>query len=316
MLSIDPTGDALGRPTVLTNPAGSAVLRAGRLPVPRPNGSGAGITFLNTNDKVAPHQVNFTRSSALPTPTQQQAAVDNGWGGLHCYQMGVDGLQLAVSNLVPSNAGTSGMSASTLVQLYSSTGSVRVWGDIPNYNGPTPAVAIKAVLPQTNSGTFSFFDAQLKAANGGTAIVYRTDANLVVAEEHDPSPIQSEPNAIGPFSTARFALLNGGYFGASLQNTVKLQAPPTNPNAFAVTRPVFIFVRQTSVTDHTGADGIAFPWRGTGAAGQNWVEALFGPAGTPSGSPGGFMARGSLARPLVEAAGFTYQYADAGLCHS
>src|SRR5262245_14747421 len=256
MISMDPTGDANGRLTTLTNPAASVVLRAGKSPVVRPNGSGAGINFLNNSDKTAPHQVNFTRSSALPTPAQQQAAVDNGWGGIHCYQFAVDGLQMAVSNLVATNAGTTGLSVATLVQLYSSTGTVRNWGDVPGYNGPTPGAAIHAILPQTSSGTFSFFNAQLTAANGGTAITFRTDANLIVAEEHDPTPIQNDANAIGPFSTARNNLLNGGYFGAAAQNTVKLLAPPTNPNAFAVTRPVFILVRQTSVTDHTGADGI------------------------------------------------------------
>ena len=316
LISVDPTGDANGRLTTLTNPAATVVLRAGRTPVVRPNGSGAGINFLNNSDKTAPHQANFTRSSALPTPAQQQAAVDNGWGGIHCYQFGVDGLQLAVSNLTATNAGTSGLSVATLVQLYSSTGTVRNWGDVPGYNGPTPGVAIHAILPQTSSGTFSFLNAQLTAANGGTPIVYRTDANLIVAEEHDPTAIQNDANAIGPFSTARKSLLDSGYFGATAQNTIKLQSPPTNPNAFAVTRPVFILVRQSSVTDHTGADGVAFPWRNSGAASQNWVEALFGPAGTPTGSPGGFLARASLARPLVQAAGFTYQYSDAGLCHS
>jgi ABC-type phosphate transport system substrate-binding protein len=313
---VDPTGDANGRLTTLANPAGTAVLRAGHTPVVRPNGSGAGINFLNNSDRVAPHQANFVRSSALPTPAQQQAAVDAGFGGIHCYQFATDGLQLAVSNSVATNAGTSGLSINTLVQLYSSTGTVRNWGDVPGYNGPTPTAAIHAVIPQNGSGTFNFFNAALTAANGGTPIVFRTDSNLIVAEEHDPAPIQNDPNAIGPFSTARVALLNSGYFGATAQNVVKLQAPPTNPNAFAGTRPVFILVRQNSVTDHTGADGVAFPWRNSGAASQNWIEALFGPAGTPTGSPGGFLARASLARPLVQAAGFTYSYSDQGLCHS
>jgi ABC-type phosphate transport system substrate-binding protein len=292
------------------------VLRAGKSPVVRPNGSGAGINFLNNNDKTAPHQANFVRSSALPTPAQQQAAVDNGWGGIHCYQFATDGLQLAVSNATPTNAGTSGLSIQTLVQLYSATGTVRNWGDVPGYNGPAAGTPIDAVLPQQGSGTFNFFNAQLTAANGGTPISFRNDSHLIVAEEHDPALIQNNPNAVGPFSTARVTLLNSGYFGAAAQNVVKLQSPPTNPNAFAVTRPVFILVRQSSVTDHTGADGLAFPWRGSGAAGQNWVEALFGPSGTPTGSPGGFLARASLARPLVQAAGFTYAYSDQGLCHS
>jgi hypothetical protein len=308
MISMDPTGDANGRLT----PNGTVVLRAGRSPVTRPNGTGAGINFVNNNDRTAPHQVNFMRASAMPTAAQQQAAVNNGWGGIHCYQFATDGLAMAVSNATPSNAGTSGLSIQTLVQLYSATGTVRNWGDIPGYNGPAAGTAIEPLLIQSGSGTQNFFIAQLTAANGGTPITFRS--GLTVVEEHDPTPIQNNANAIAPFSSARKTLLDSGYFGAALQNTIGLQRPPTNPNAFSVTRPVFVLVRQSSVTDHTGADGIAFPWRGSGAAAQNWVEALFGPAGTPAGSPGGFMARASLARPLVEAAGFTYQYADLGLC--
>lgn len=221
---------------------------------------------------------------------------------------------MAVSRSTPTNAGTSGLSIQTLVQLYSANGNVRNWGDVPGYNGPAPNTPINPLLIQSGSGTQNFFNAQLTAANGGTPITFRS--GLTVVEEHDPTLIQNDPNAIAPFSTARKTLLDSGYFGAGLVNTITLQSPPTNPNAFAATRPVFVLVRQSSVTDHAGADGIAFPWRGSGAAAQNWVEALFGPAGIPAGSPGGFMARASLARPLVEAAGFTYSYADLGLCQA
>jgi ABC-type phosphate transport system substrate-binding protein len=317
MISMDPTGDANGRLTTLS-PAASVVLRAGHTPVVRPNGSGAGINFMNQSDKVAPYQVSFVRSSALPSTQQQSDAVTAGFGGLHCYQLADDGLQMAVSNLVATNAPSQGLTVAQLVQLYSATGTIRTWGDVPGYTGPAPTATIKAVIPQSSAGTFSFFNAQLTAANGGTPITYRTDANLFTSEEHDPTPIQSDPNAIGPFSVARKTLLDSGYLGASFVNTVNLQSTTStgNANVFAVTRPVFFIVRQNSVTDHTGADGLPFPWRGSGAAGQNWVEALFGPAGTPAGSPGGFLARSTLASPLIAAAGFTYHYVDAGLCHS
>jgi ABC-type phosphate transport system substrate-binding protein len=316
MISMDPTGDANGRLTTLS-PAASVVLRAGHTPVVRPNGSGAGINFMNQSDKVAPYQVSFVRSSALPTPQQQSDAVTAGFGGLHCYQLADDGLQMAVSNQVATNAPTTGLTVAQLVQLYSATGTVRTWGDV-GVTGPAATQAIHAILPQSGSGTFNFFNAQLTAANGGTAITFRTDANLIISEEHDPTPIQNDANAIGPFSVARKSLLDSGYLGASFVNTINLQSPTStgNANVFAPTRPVFFIVRQNSVTDHTGADGLPFPWRGSGAAGQNWVEALFGPAGTPTGSPGGFLARSTLASPLITAAGFSYHYVDAGLCHS
>jgi ABC-type phosphate transport system substrate-binding protein len=300
LLSIDPTGDALGRSTTLANPAASVVLRAGRAPVVRPNGSGAGIDFMNA-DKVAPFQVNFVRVSSPPTPAQQQTAVDNGWGGIHCYQFATDGLQMAVSN--NSNAGGVLISAAQLVQIYSATGTIRKWSDLPGYSGPAPDALIKPAMPQSGSGTFKFFDAQLKLANNNTAVTYRSD--VAITEEHDPTPIQGDVNLIAPFSTARKSVLDSGYFGASLQNTITML---NAAGAFSVTRPVYFLVRQNAVADHTSptnADGIAFPFKGT----QNWVEALF--AGSTS-----FLGRATLARPLVQAAGFTYSYSDAGLCHS
>jgi hypothetical protein len=309
-ISIDATGDANGRSTT---PAGFVVLRAGTAPVARPNGTGGGINFVLNNDLTSPNKVNFMRASGMPSPAQQQQAVTNGWGGLHCYQFGIDGLQMAVSNLVATNAGTVGLSINTLVQLYSATGTVRKWSDVPGYDGPNGGNTIKPFLPQSGSGTLNFFLAQLNAANGSTVTI-RSDVGTM--EEHDPTLIQNDPDAIAPFSTARLVLINSGYFSNLTANGVKLLAPPTNPNAFATTRPVFVIVRQSSVTDHTGADGIPYPFSGSGTGAKNWVETLYGPAGTPAGSPGGFLARASLARPLVQAAGFTYQYSDAGLCHT
>ena len=60
---------------------------------------------------------------------------------------------------------------------------------------------------------------------------------------------------------------------------------------FSTTRPVYIVIRNSDVN-------------------TSWNKALFAP-GT------GFMSKAFLAQPLIEdAAGFTYDYADAGLCHT
>jgi len=324
LVSVSPTGDARGRLTPLTNPAATVRLRAGGKPIVRPNGSGAGISGLLSDNPAAglPQQINFARSSRMPTAAEQASAVANGWGGLHCYQFGTDGLRMAVSRRTATNAGTParlggiGLSIQTLVQLYSTNGTVRNWGDVPGYDGPTPNTAINPLLIQAGSGTRTFFDAQLTAANGGTPITFR--AGLQVVEEHDPTPIMNDPNAIAPFSVARDTLLDSGYFDVtgqpSLVDAITLLSPgataPTgpNPNAFEVTRGVFNIVRQSSVVDTTGADGIAFPWRGSS---QNWVQALFAPGG-------GFIAS-PLSAPLIQAAGFTptpSAQQDQGLCSS
>src|SRR5262249_48770498 len=155
---------------------------AGTFPVVRPNGSGAGLSFILTKDTASPFRVNYVRMSRMPTPAEQTTASSPplNYGGLHCYQIGIDGLRVAVSNLVASNAGTQGISVANLVQIYSATGTIRHWGDIPGYNGPAPTNTIVPVIPQTGSGTRDFFIAQLTAAAGGS-FTLRTDAGLVVS---------------------------------------------------------------------------------------------------------------------------------------
>jgi ABC-type phosphate transport system substrate-binding protein len=302
LVNFDATGDANGRLTTLANPNATAVLRAGTFPVVRPNGSGAGINFILNADTTAPFKVNYVRSSRMPSPGEQTTATNLGYGGLHCYQIGLDGLSLAVSNLTTSNAGTGGVTVNDLVQIYSATGTIRTWGQVPNYNGPNPGATIVPVIPQTGSGTASFFIAQLTAAAGGS-FTLRTDPGILVSEEHDPTPIQSNANAIGPFSTARLAMINNGFFNLGTPPTtapVKLLAAPS----FAVTRPILVLVRQNSVTNPS-FDGLPAVWND----GKSWVNALF--------APGGFASNALFAGPLIaDAAGFTYQYQDLGLCHS
>lgn len=297
VVNLDATGDASGH---LQTPSATVVLRGGGFPVTLPNGSGAGINFLLA-DTTAPFKVNYARSSRLPSPAEQTTATNAGFGGLHCYQIGLDGLAVAVSNLVATNAGTGGITINDLVQIYSATGTIRTWGQLPNYNGPAPTATIVPVIPQTGSGTRDFFIAQLTAAAGGT-FTLRSDAGLVVSEEHDPAPIQSNANAIGPFSTARLQMIDQGYFANGVAPSPApvrtLPAP-----SFSTTRPILVLVRQNSVTN-ASFDGLPAVWND----GKSWVNALF--------APGGFVST-VFASPLIaDAAGFTYQYQDLGLCHS
>ena len=61
------------------------------------------------------------------------------------------------------------------------------------------------MTPQSGSGTRSFFDNELKAANGGVAVTYAPTVQFV--QEHDPTQIENDPDAIAPFSTARASKL-------------------------------------------------------------------------------------------------------------
>lgn len=149
----------------------------------RPNGSGAGKGRLYGANDVP--EIDFARSSSGLNDAERAAGLQN-------FPFAVDGLKLAVSNTVPSHAPAS-ISAADMVRIYE--GDVTNWSQIGGTDG-----VIKPLIPQSGSGTRSFFIAQLNAAKGATV-----DLGTAVQEvqEHDASPIASDPNAVAPFSTGR-----------------------------------------------------------------------------------------------------------------
>ena len=270
LFNLDATGDASGHLTT----GATVVLRGGTFPVTRPNGSGAGLTYFLNTDTGATHNVQYVRSSRVPTADEKNKAVTNGWGGLHCYQMGTDGLQMAASKLVATNVPS--LSTAQLNAIYS-TATIKTWSQVPGYTGTHGTENIVPIIPQAGSGTRSFF----LSAIGLTETTLRTDSTLVVAEEHDATPIQNNPNAFAPFSTARKVMINNGYF-----NNGTAQDPIVLVSGFTASRSVWIVVRQSEV-------------------GASWNTKLF--------APGGFMSQSILASPLIQdAAGFTYSYRDSG----
>jgi ABC-type phosphate transport system substrate-binding protein len=289
--SYDATGDGCG----VATPNATVVLRANTLPVLRPNGSGAGITAL-TADTGASEVINFVRASRLPSPTEQTN--NAGVGGLHVYQFATDDLKIAVSQHTATHV-PSVVTVSNLINIYN--GTFVHWADIPGYTGAFGTSTIHPVIPQSGSGTRNFFLADLQAANGGTAIVL--GSGVITGQEHDPTLIKDDPDAISPFSAGKITLLNNGYCGATGVNAVSTLTAAGN---YTSTRGVYIVVRERDVADTTGAFGIPFPWQSGGT--KNWVQTLF--AGTTS-----WIARGSNA-PLIQSAGFTPNYQDLGLAHS
>lgn len=285
-ISFDASGDANGKATT----GATVILRANTKPVTRPNGSGAGLTAMLT-DTGATEVVNFARSSRLPSPGEQTTATNNGWGGLHVYQFATDGLTIAVSNTVVSHAPAS-LTPSDLVNIYQ--GLYTTWGQVPGYTGSAPTSVIKPYVPQTGSGTRNFFLADLQAANGGTAITL--GANVTPMEEHDPTLVKGDADAIAPFSTGRVAMLNAGYFSVANQNAVTLLA---GVGTYGTTRGLYVVVRESDVNST-----VAWQVGGT----KNWVKTLFS-------GPTSWVAR-SANGPLIAAAGLTPAYSDLGLAHS
>ncbi|WP_082556182.1 Ig-like domain repeat protein [Aeromicrobium sp. Root472D3] len=244
-----------------TDPA--TVSLKGGAAITRPNGSGAGKTLLYGANNNA--DLDFARSSS----TLSAAEIS---GNLQQAAFAVDGLRLAVSS-TGTNAPAS-ISAATMVKIYD--GSYKKWSDIPGYAGPAPSAAIVPLIPQSGSGTRSFFVAQLKAANGGNDVALGSAVQNT--QEHSDVDVKGNPNAIAPFSTARAK-------GSTTVTTL------TAEGSFAAQRAIYNVVRQA---DRAGSKGTL-------------IASAFG--------SDGFLCS-TAAKPLIEAAGFDQlaTSANGGVC--
>jgi ABC-type phosphate transport system substrate-binding protein len=172
------------------NATGSAqiVVRKGADPITRPNGSSAGIDELQANPDVS-----FARSSRGPNASGDE--------GTSFFPFAKDRLSYVYAK--PTSHVSLNLSASDLFDIY--TCGKTDWSD---FGGPSGH--IEAKVPQAGSGTRSFFlasigetEAQLQAA------IAQTDSVCSVNEvqEHDPGAVIGNPDAIAPFSFARYKIL-------------------------------------------------------------------------------------------------------------
>lgn len=171
---------------------GGDVLLPGGATITRPNGSGSGKGRLYGANN-AP-EVDFARSSSSLNLAETDA-------GLKQFPFAVDVLRVAVSASTPSNAPLT-INKADLVKIYD--GTYDNWSDLP---GSATSGVIAPKIPQAGSGTRSFFEAQLTAANGGNPVTLAP--TVVAVQEHDDTSIKNDPNAIAPFSAGRAGLLNG-----------------------------------------------------------------------------------------------------------
>jgi hypothetical protein len=186
---------------------------------PRPNGSGNGKKALYGAGNVA--DVDFARSSAALDATEKQA-------GLQAFPFAKDSLALATAKT--SNAPTS-ITPADMVRIYS--GAVTNWSQLGGAAG-----VIEPKIPQSGSGTRSFFTAQLQAANGGNAVTLA--GTVVEVQEHDPSQIQNNANAVAPFSVGRNAVggaalrIEGGFAADRALYNVVRQGDVAKPEILAI----------------------------------------------------------------------------------
>src|SRR5207247_2171736 len=148
-VNIDATADAnarlaYGQTQTVQSPQlldPTVILRAGSPPVQRPNGSGAGMKALMADvTTTANEKINCVRTSSFPgsitiSPgvNSYQAAINNGWGGLHVVRAATDPLSMMAAQTTNAPAGLSPLQLSN---IYNVTPTVVVWGDLPGYAGP------------------------------------------------------------------------------------------------------------------------------------------------------------------------------------
>ncbi|RYB94551.1 hypothetical protein EUA93_09465 [Nocardioides oleivorans] len=185
----------------------------------RPNGSGAGkSTLYGAGNKT---DIDFARSSSALNAAEKQA-------GLQAFPFAKDSLALATAKT--SNAPAS-ISPADMVRIYS--GTVTNWSQL---GGTAGVIAPK--IPQSGSGTRSFFLDQLKAANGGTDVTLA--GTVASVQEHDPAQVQNDPNAVAPFSIGRNSVIGaplrieGGFSAARALYNVVRQGDVAKPEITAI----------------------------------------------------------------------------------
>ena len=232
---------AAGTPTSISLREGHANIARSTI-----NGSGNGKKALFGTTNIA--DVNFARSSSSLNPAETTA-------DLRQAPFAVDGLKLAVSSAA-TNA-PAAITPTQMVAIYK--GEITNWSEVGGSAG-----VIKPLTPQPGSGTRSFWDAQLRAANLGVSVVYGSAVGET--QEHSVTDIEGNPNAIAPFSTGR----------AKSATTIKTL---DGAGSFSAQRALYNVFR---LADLSGPNATL-------------IDNAFG--------EGGFICS-SAAKPLIEAAGF------------
>lgn len=196
------------------------VVRQGTQSINRPNGSGQGkATLYNPSNP----NIDFARSSSALNDAEVNA-------GLYAYPFAVDGLGLATARTTNAPAT---LTSAQIVGIYQ--GTIKNWSEVGGKAG-----TIVPQIPQSGSGTRSFFTSELKKLNGGVDVTLAS--TVVDVQEHDDAIVKSNPNAIAPFSTGR----------AELAGTV------TIVGGFTAKRALYNVVRaadRTRLAGVFGADG-------------------------------------------------------------
>ena len=157
---------------------------------PRPNGSGAGITALTTNQggTVSGHPcVDFARSSSGRSATVPPYAP----GGIAYVALAGDAVTYAT---VSGSNAPSNLTTAQLTEIYECQ--ITNWGQVGGKNAP-----IQAYLPQTSSGTRTFFLKAIGVSSPGACV---SDQNNNLQENEGTNPLLHSKDAIFPYSVGKY----------------------------------------------------------------------------------------------------------------
>jgi ABC-type phosphate transport system substrate-binding protein len=189
-------------------------LKSGCTKILRPNGSSAGITTLAANQKTNDKKhfcADFARSSRARASTDPS----RGPGGIQFVALGKDAVTYATNATTNAPAN---LSTAQLNSIYSC--SVTNWNQVGGKNAP-----IKAVLPQTSSGTRSFFLTAIGLGTSGPGGC----VNSTPEENEGVDPVLKGPNVIFPFSIGKY--IAEKFHSANCTNAGCTATPPCHPKA-------------------------------------------------------------------------------------
>jgi ABC-type phosphate transport system substrate-binding protein len=157
--------------------------------IPRPDGSSAGITQLITFTKSTsgPFCTNYARSSRARASTDPAYAP----GGIAFVDLAGDAVTWSAQ--ATTNAPAT-LTTAQLAAIYNCTDTN--WSQVGGANAP-----IHAFIPQSGSGTRSFFLSAIGVATPGSCV---SDDGGLLQENEGVNPVLNDPNAIFPYSIGKY----------------------------------------------------------------------------------------------------------------
>ena len=156
--------------------------------IARPNGSSAGITALTSSQVVSgTNCISFARSSRARGSSDPPFAA----GGIAFVDLAGDAVTWSAQ--ATTNAPAT-LTAAQLAAIYNCTDTN--WNQVGGKNAP-----IHAFIPQSGSGTRSFFLGAIGVATPGSCV---SDVNGTLEENEGVNPVLNDPDAIFPFSTGKY----------------------------------------------------------------------------------------------------------------